>query len=80
MICDRTAPSVCDNYWLLIANNFSFFTNNACPSCRLKELEEQIAKAKKNGQELTEEGKEYLAELKKLVLGSGGSTTFNGKN
>ncbi|CAG8657569.1 3145_t:CDS:2, partial [Cetraspora pellucida] len=49
------------------------------PVKKLKELEEQIIKAKKNGQELTDEGKEYLAELKKLVSGgsSGGSDAPN---
>ncbi|KLL04277.1 MAG: hypothetical protein MRERV_25c036 [Mycoplasmataceae bacterium RV_VA103A] len=80
--CGKDWKITADNYWLLIANNFSFFTNNACPSCRLEELEEQIIKFKKNGQELTDEGKEYLAELKKLVSGgsSGGSSNAPNSN
>ncbi|CAG8717969.1 11108_t:CDS:2, partial [Racocetra fulgida] len=47
-----------------------------------KELEEQIIKVKKNGQELTDEGKKYLAELKKLVSGgsSGGGGSSNAPN
>jgi len=56
-----------DNYLLLVANNFSFFSNNACVDCRIKELEEQIAEARNQGKELTDEGKEYYEKLKKLV-------------
>jgi hypothetical protein len=51
----------------LIANKLSFFSNNACVECRIKELEERIAEARKHGQELSEDGKKYYEQLKKLV-------------
>jgi hypothetical protein len=44
-----------------------FFPDERCASCRLKQLKELIAEAKKKGKELTDEGKEYLKELEEMV-------------
>ena len=52
------------------------FHDERCATCRLKELKELIAEAKKKGQYLTEEGKEYLKELEEMAAEeNGGSST-----
>jgi hypothetical protein len=51
------------------------FHDERCANCRLKELKELIAENKKNGRELTEEGKEYLKELEEMAAEESSDST-----
>ena len=65
--CGKQWKLTKENFPIMFANEFAFFSNNSCVDCRLEEMEKQIEEWKKEGKVPNKETKEYYEELKKMA-------------